>query len=436
MRVDPRDTIVALASAPGAGGRAILRLSGPGAVSVVRDGLHVSMDIDERLRRRYSMDGRLRDLERTMPVELYVFPESRSFTGQLMTEIHVSSSPPLVELLIAQLLVAGARAAEPGEFTLRAFLGGRVDLPRAEAIFATIAARDRNELCEALTQLSGGMMQPLHALRSDLLDLLADLEAGLDFAEEDITFLDSKNLLDRIAKGLAILTILQRQLQQRALHQRPFRVLLTGRPNAGKSSLFNALTKAETALVSDIPGTTRDYLARVIDVEGVPIELIDTAGQRATADVIESKAQELAGHMSVHADLVVWCREVSDGGDVPAGTELVATKCDLTAAEWEPNRSTSARTGAGLDALRSWFAERASAQSVSALAPSWSRCRHHVQTCLIHLRKAHGHAMHEEPAEVLAMEVRAAIDQLGEMVGAVYTDDLLDRIFSRFCIGK
>jgi tRNA modification GTPase len=352
--------------------------------------------------------------------------------------------PPLLDRLIAQLLDAGARAARPGEFTLRAFLAGKLDLTRAEAVAGIIEAGSRDELRQALAQSAGGVSRPLQALRNDLLDLLAEVEAGLDFAEEDIHFVEQKELLDRLARGMAHLTLLVKQFDQRAVAGETFRVVMAGRPNAGKSSLFNALTRSPAALVSSEPGTTRDYLVRRVTLEGVPVELIDTAGLGSPADDIEEQAQSLGRNQARSAHLVLLC--------LPAGQEATAeelqlldrqdppvlgveTKCDLAA----PTRgwpATSVLSGAGLDSLRSLLAERARAHSRPALAPSLSRCRHHVVACLDHLRQAHAVVLHEEPAELLALELRGALDELGELVGAVYTDDLLDRIFSRFCIGK
>jgi tRNA modification GTPase len=348
-----------------------------------------------------------------------------------------------VELLITCLLNAGARAAQPGEFTQRAFLAGKLDLPRAEAVLAVIEAGGRDDLKQALTQLAGGVSRPLQGLRDDLLDLLAEVEASLDFAEEDIRFVQPEEMLKRLAKGLAQVTLLSKQLEKRALSGSAFRVVLAGRPNAGKSSLFNALTGA-AALVSPEPGTTRDYLVRRMLVDGIPIDLIDTAGWAERRTLIDSQAQQLGKQQKEGADLILLCLEA--GGEFPDESELtepgrppvlmVATKCDLAKA---PHKylATSAKTRAGLNVLQKVLTEYArSSQKESALALSLSRCKHHVQATLEHLRRAHSIVLFSEPSEVLALELRGALDELGALVGAVFTDDLLDRIFSRFCIGK
>src|SRR5207248_8108480 len=177
-----------------------------------------------------------------LPADLYVFPAPHTYTGQHVAELHAPGCPPLIELLVAELLKAGARAARPGEFTLRAFLAGKLDLTRAEAVRGVIEAGSRDELAQALAQLAGGVARPLQELRDDLLNLLADVEAGLDFADEDIRFVDEDELLKRLGKGLALVMLAQKQLRERSVSGRAFRVVLAGRPNARKSSLFNALT--------------------------------------------------------------------------------------------------------------------------------------------------------------------------------------------------
>jgi len=486
MIPDLEDTIVALSSAPGPGARAIVRLSGaaalrcaatlfvpaergkPGAQSAERAkddstalcALRSALAFPPARPRYYRGHLHLAGIYSVLPADLYFWPAPRTYTGQELVELHTLSSGPLVELLISDLLNAGARAAQPGEFTLRAFLAGKLDLTRAEAVLGVIQAGNRQELKQALAQLAGGVAGPLQALRDDLLNLLADIEAGLDFADEDIHFVKASELLNRLTKALAQLELLRKQLEQRAVGDRPFRVVLVGRPNAGKSSLFNALAGKHSALVSDQPGTTRDYLVRRLEQGGVNLEIVDTAGcqedveraapsaQRSTggpAGAIEAQAQTLGREQADQADLLLLCVECGKpetehdarvlSQQEPPAVVAVATKCDL--ATPPPDRlATSAATGAGIDRLRIFLGQRARSRAVPALAPSVSRCRHHVESCIDHLRQAHEAALFNEAAEVLALQLRGALDELGQLVGAVYTDDLLDRIFSRFCIGK
>jgi tRNA modification GTPase len=442
MAAHVEDTIVALSSAPGPGGRAVVRLSGPRAADVVLTVFSADPPLERG--RRCLREGRLSlpCLASPLPAGVYFWPAPHTYTGQDIAEVHTLSCPPLVDLLVAQLLQGGARPAQAGEFTLRAFLAGKLDLTRAEAVHAVIAAGDGGELRQALTQLAGGMATPLQELRDDLLNLLADVEAALDFADEDIRFVGTEETLGRLAAGLARLTLLRRRLEQRAVAERPFRVVLAGRPNAGKSSLFNALGGA--ALVSAEPGTTRDYLLQPLAVGDVTVELVDTPGWQAGGDSVEAQAQTLGREQAERADLVLLCLEagvaVNEEEEMLLRQERppvlgVATKCDIASGA-AGLLGTSAATGAGLDQLRALLAERARGRSQPALAPSLARCRHHVEACLEHLRRAHGIVLFEDPAELLALELREALEQLGQMVGAVYTDDLLDRIFSRFCIGK
>lgn len=436
MLPDADDTIVALASAAGPGLRAIVRLSGRQAAAIAA----ALFPTFTRAPDRHLLFGTVHvpGMRVPLPADLYWFPSPRSYTGQDVVELHTLSCPPLIERLIAACLDSGARAARPGEFTLRAFLAGKLDLTRAEAVLGVIDAAGEGELKHALAQLAGGLAHPLQQLRDDLLNLLADVEAGLDFADEDIAFVKPDELLGRLAKGLAQLTLLKRQIEQRALSDRPFRVVLAGRPNAGKSSLFNALVGRAEAIVSAEPGTTRDYLEKDVHLRDVTLRLVDTAGLRPAADSIEAVAQGLGRDQARQADLVLLCLEGGrDDEPAPESVDVVriATKCDLLPAPGDL-LATSAQTRAGLDELRSLLAERARSRGTSSLAPSLSRCRHHVDACLAHLRQAHTIVRNEEPPELLALELRLTLEELGAMVGAIYTDDLLDRVFSRFCIGK
>ncbi|MBL8798661.1 MAG: tRNA modification GTPase [Planctomycetia bacterium] len=437
MQTDIADTIVALSSAVGTGARAIVRLSGPEALALAGSVFTAPQALQPGQRRAYEGAVSVPGIAASLPTDLYCFPAPRTYTGQEVVELHVQACPPLVELLIAELLRRGARAALPGEFTLRAFLAGKLDLPRAEAVLGVIEANGRQELRQALQQLAGGMTAPLVGLRDDLLNLLADLEAGLDFTEEDIHFIAPEELLKQLAKGLAQLTLLQKQLDQRSLSGRPFRVVIAGPPNVGKSSLFNALTGG-SALVAPEQGTTRDYLVQRLDLDGTALDIVDTAGWQSADETIEEQAQHLGRAAAENADLILLCQVAGELPPAPPTAQEVlpiATKCDL-ATPTDDGLATSTHTGAGLDELRSALAIRARAHAQPPLAPSLSRCRSHVAACLEHLRRGHEMVLFEEPPELLAVEVRGALDQLGELVGAVYTDDLLDRIFSRFCIGK
>lgn len=454
MTPHPDDTIVALSSAPGPGVRAIVRVSGPETATVVgkvfRAGDLTPSPFIEReqgeVRRIVPGCLQLSGVHSPLLADLYFFRGPNTYTGQDLAELHTVSSPPLVERLIADLLAAGARPAQPGEFTLRAFLSGKKDLPQAEAVLAVIESNTDDDLQQSLKQLAGGVTQPLAALRSDLLNLLADVEAALDFVDEDIEFVSKRDTLLRLTAALAHLTNLNRQLEGRTVSGRTLRIALVGEPNAGKSSLFNALT-GNTALVSDVPGTTRDYLSAPLDLNGVPAELIDTAGWQAVSDGIEDQAQRLGREQTAQADVILWCVPVTSppvGGPV-GDLVLVRTKADTFPSPLEGEGpgvrgkvsvSVSVVAPGGVDALKELLAEKAAAFARSPLAPSQARCRAHVASAMTYLRSAYSHAVANDPPELLALALRAALDQIGEMAGAVYTNDLLDRIFSRFCIGK
>jgi tRNA modification GTPase len=374
-----------------------------------------------------------------LPADLYFWPGPRSYTGQDLAELHTVSSPPLVERTVADLLAAGARAARPGEFTQRAFLAGKKDLTRAEAVLAVIEAGTEADLKPALAQLAGGVARPLDRLRDDLLNLLADVEAGLDFADEPLEFVDKPQTLTRIAAGLAHLANLRRQLDDRAVSGRAVRVVLAGPPNAGKSSLFNALTGGAKAIVSSAAGTTRDYLTARIDLGGVPVELVDTAGWRVADNDIDAHAQTLGGEQTARADVVVWCSDTGFDRDHKAIVAMVIrvrTKVDLGGNIPPGSIATSVVTPGGTAELAARLTDVVAVAAKPPLAPSLSRCRRHVAAATAALRKAHALVLADDPPELVALELRAALDQIGETAGAVHTPDLLDRIFSRFCIGK
>lgn len=443
MQQDLQDTIVALSSAVGPGLRSIVRLSGDNALTTMQ--AFCQTDEPMVLTRRFCYSGNLKlpEMHTTMPVDVYVWPASKTYTGQLLVEVHTLCCPPITDLLIAHCLASGVRAAQPGEFTMRAFLSGKLDLTQAEAVLAVIEADNRDELQQALRQMAGGMAQPLHTLRSDLLDLLADVEAGLDFSDEDLQFVETDDMLHRLGHGLAMLTTLRQQLDRRSFTDHVFRIVLAGLPNAGKSSLFNALGEGK-AIVSHEPGTTRDYLVEKLDFDGIPVELVDTAGWEPTTNGIAHAAQELGQAQLEKADLVLLCVPGVSSVDTQLAnlqkktkTEIVAiaTKCDSHA--YGKNRlATSALTGQGLPELKELIREKARDHSRPNLAPSLARCRGHIDTAISHLRTAHHLVLESEAPELIALELRLALEQIGEMVGAIYTDDLLDRIFSRFCIGK
>jgi len=447
------DTIAGIASAHGGAIRGIIRISGPDVVSCLERCFQPDRDKSLRdIKRAWAVPGSL-ILERAigkLPGCLYLWPTNRSFTRQAAAEFHTIGSPPLLEAALRTLCADGARLAAPGEFTLRAFLSGRLDLTQAEAVLGVIDARDGAELNLALEQLAGGLALPLGRLRDQLLELLAHLEAGLDFVEEEIEFIQTQDLLDQLNAAALRVSEVAAQLSTRSRHDERVRVVLVGRANVGKSSLFNALVQQSAALVSSTAGTTRDYLTA--NVPWSQAQLIDTAGVDSVVneDTAASAAQRMSASQHQQAHLSILCLDASqllndwEQANIDARDEhcLVAvTKWDLARDRTIPSDAvlTSSKTGLGLPELR-----RRISNAIEALGPAWSgavpntavRCHSSLRLAADCLQRAVQLVERQGGEELVAMEVRAALDELGQVVGAVYTDDLLDRIFSRFCIGK
>lgn len=461
MSFDLDDTIAAIASAPGGAARGIVRLSGPAAIRCIAatfasdDGQPL-----EAVRRAAIVRGQF-DVGGycgPVPALAYLWPTKRSYTRQVSAELHLPGSPPVLQAALNRLVASGARIARPGEFTLRAFLAGRLDLTQAEAVLGVIDAESADQLQTALGQLAGGLATPLNRLRGDLLDLLAHLEAGLDFVEEDIEFISQADLIAQLGAASQQVASIAQQMQTRAESGDRPRVVLVGLPNAGKSSLFNALAGESAAIVSSIAGTTRDYVTKVIECEGIECLLVDTAGLE-TAELppsIESAAQTQSAEQSRRADVILRCLDATDlqpAAGLPVAknaeerTIVVLTKIDQadspasdqeTAQLKSPVMRTSSRTGVGLDELRRAIAgcvEQARGES-SVVAGTAARCRESLLLASQSLDRALEAAAAAAGEELVAAEVRTALDDLGRVVGAIYTDDVLDRIFSRFCIGK
>ena len=458
------DTIAAIASAPSAAARGIVRLSGPAVLTCLADCFVADPDVDcSKVAASSMLSGRLRLAGWTsdLPCQVLLWPDGRSYTGQPVAEIHTIGSPPLLEATLRAVCRAGARLAEPGEFTLRAFLSGRIDLTQAEAVLGVIDAAGPDELDTALAQLAGGLARPLHQLREQLLELLAHVEAGLDFPEEDLPFITREELDRRLAESADAVGRLAAQLTARNTSSPVLRVVLLGRPNAGKSSLFNALAGAGS-LVSSQPGTTRDYLLAELDLDGLKCQLVDTAGVEPSLETLASATQSMTAHQARDAWLRLVCIDSTRPLDAWDHQQLaqehqrqiiVLTKID-SGSLFSPlpfdgrgaggeggTRSTlsiiptSATTGQGLDEVRRALrdaAEAASPAGLSAVAGTAARCGESLRLAAQCLAQAR----HLDAEELAALEIRAALDELGTVVGAVYTDDLLHRVFSRFCVGK
>ena len=450
--------IVAIATAPGRGAVGIVRASGPDLRPLVR------ALCGRALRPRVATllpfldaDGGLID----QGLALY-FPAPHSYTGEDVLELQAHGGPVLLQMLLARCLQAGLsiglRLAEPGEFTQRAFLNGKLDLAQAEAVADLIDASTEAAARSAGRSLEGVFSQQVQGLRERIVRLRMLVEATLDFPEEDIDFLQQAGARAQLQDIAVALAALLDGAQQGALLREGMRVVLAGQPNVGKSSLLNALAGAELAIVTPIPGTTRDRVSQTIQIEGVPVHVIDTAGLRsASDDEVERIGIARSWDSIADADSVLFLHDLTRRGQadyeaaeaqiaarLPAQARLlhVHTKCDLlgeVTPEVPANGiAVSARTGQGLQPLRQallqsagWHAMPdglfiARARHVQAL----QRTREHLQRAL-ELGDTSA-----APLELLAEELRLAHDALGEITGQFTADDLLGEIFSRFCIGK
>jgi tRNA modification GTPase len=454
MILDLDDTIAAIATAPGGALRGVVRVSGSQSLACVQ-GIFPKGIGD--MPAPAILDGEVllpRNLG-AVPARLYVWPGKRSYTRQPTVELHLPGSPPILDAVLEALSQAGARLARPGEFTLRAFLAGRLDLTQAEAVLGVIDARGSEQLQTALAQLAGGLAGPLAELRSHLLDLLAHLEAGLDFVDEDIEFISAAELTTQLAQASEQVARLAERMRSRRDPADLPRVVLVGPPNAGKSSLLNALAGRDSAIVSPQAGTTRDYVTARLTIDGHELLLIDTAGEDTAGEVtaasensIAGQAQAAASRQQRAADLTLRCidatavaasnRESAAKYNINHGDHqlLVWTKCDRASPPESLGIPTSSHTGVGLDALRRGIAARLAELSPAAVASTAARCGESLDRAAAALTRATDLAARQAGEELIAAEVRAALEGLGEVAGTVYTDDVLDRVFSRFCIGK
>lgn len=461
MSLSLTDTIAAIASPPGPALRGIIRVSGETVHQVVAS-IFQPADASEPWlaagqARRFEGHLNVPALHVPVSAALMYWPDHRSYTGQPMAEFHLTGSEPVLDATLECVLAGDVRPANRGEFTMRAFLAGRMDLVQAEAVLGVIDATDHEELATALQQLGGGITQVLTVLRNDLLSLLGDLEAGLDFVEEDIEFISSDQIVDRLNQAQMQLQSLLSASDDRLRSGVRRRIVLAGLPNAGKSSLFNQLLQRDQAIVSPVAGTTRDYVSGLLNVDGREVEVIDTAGIEAAADLIMKQAQSLQSDQLQTSDLVLWCRAADLSEDqcradtrhrqrlatMNRQTIDVRTRIDTIhpdAESYDPAHiAVSSVTGEGLDGLRNLIARRlqddrnSRSELVGATA---ARCRDSLRRTQAALSAAEEAARGQLGDEVTAMELRDALHQIATILGEVYTDDILDHIFSNFCIGK
>ena len=460
------DTIAAVASAAGGSARGVIRLSGPEALACLNHCFDADPANSIPSTQPQCVSGQLRLPEPLSSVscDAYIWPTLRSYTRQPSVEIHTFGSPPILQAILRTLCEHGARLAEPGEFTLRAFLAGRLDLPQAEAVLGVIDAVSQKQLDLSLQQLAGGLSSQLGELRESLLNLCADIEAGLDFVDEDIEFVSSDEVVARLNSAADELTQLLGQISNRGSASECPRVLLQGRPNAGKSTLWNALMSSELAITSQIPGTTRDYLEGTLLWDGLEFLLIDTAGvDQEPLSQIDSMAREMTFRRTKDADLIIHCVDGElaptdwDHTAVQEADLAVLTKADSLCQEWQaittsgtarfPQKDNdelelllvSCQNDQGVDSLKACIREALLAKmsdESSVVATTAVRCQESLRLANDGIQRASQLATAAAGDELVAAEIRNSLNELGKIVGAIYTDDVLDRVFRRFCIGK
>jgi tRNA modification GTPase len=438
------DPIVALATPPGRSALAVIRLSGTGAFDVATRVVRSFRADPPRVARLASfLDGEGALIDRGLYL---VFPGPHSETGEDTMEFQCHGGQVVPARLLAAIEAAGARPAHPGEFTRRAVLNGKLDLLQAEAIGDLVDAEAPVQAKAALLQLEGGLSRRIAALRSAMVDLLAMLAYEVDFPDEDDGPIPRAQIAGRRTD---VAGQIERLLATAPLADRVRRgalVVLAGAPNAGKSSLFNALLGSERALVTELPGTTRDAIEAHADFLGWPIRLVDTAGLGVTVDRIEAMGQAMGQRYLQAADLVLCC----DDGTLPAGsavhdaaaperTLLVRTKSDL-GGPGDGQLQVSAVTGEGLSALRRAIVERVynAGAGLADLEPALTRERHRVALLRAAeaLEGARPHVAPSGDAVLAAHHVQQAVHALDALVGAIDVDEVLDRVFATFCVGK
>lgn len=452
------DTIAAISTPLGQGGIGIVRMSGPDALSIARRLFRPSRGHADapwpafRLRHGFVVDPATG--ARVDEVLAAYMPAPRTYTRQDIVEINGHGGIVALRRILELALREGARLAEPGEFTLRAYVNSRIDLAQAEAVLDIVNAQTDAALRLAVGQLEGRLSAEVRRVRDRLLSALGYLEATIDFVEDEIPPQDIGPALREATNALRNLL---RSADQGILYRHGIRTAIVGRPNVGKSSLLNALLRTDRAIVTPIPGTTRDTLEETLNLQGVPFVLVDTAGiARATTDPVEQLGIERSRRAVRQADLVLIVVDGSEPlrpedyaiAELTEGRAVIVAinKCDLPtvaeAAEFLPSAPRvriSALTGEGLDDLRAAMLETALGGEVIAsngILVSSVRHKEALARALDHLEKAETTHRQGLPADFVTIDLRAALDALGEITGQTVTPDLVDRIFANFCIGK
>jgi tRNA modification GTPase len=448
-----QETIVAISTPPGRGGIGIVRLSGPHAVEIAQ-GLVRMASAPEHARARLAEVVDPESAQKIDEAVVTFFSRPHSYTGEDVLEIAAHGSPVVLEMLVRAALRAGARLARPGEFTERAFLAGRLDLTQAEAVQDLIAAQTLYQARVAAEQMGGALSRRVLPTKQKLVELIALLEAGIDFAEDDVEVTPDQEIVTRIDTISDELKVLVRSFEHGRMVHAGLRLAIVGRPNVGKSSLFNRLLERERAIVTATPGTTRDLVTDRLSLGGIPVELVDTAGLREAKSEAEVIGIRKSREALAEADVVLVVLDASvplrnDERELIASLEgrraLVArNKSDLNGGADVPPElpvasvMTSAVTGEGVQTLREALAESVRNPAGESESGVLTSLRHFeaVSGALASLGDARDAAGGKIPHEMLLLDLYAALRQLDSLTGETTADDILNRIFSSFCIGK
>jgi len=446
--LDSQDTIVAISTPPGRGGIGIVRLSGPEARSIVEPLLklrHPLAPAQARFAKILDQTGQTLD-----EAVVTYFQKPHSYTSEDLVEIAAHGSPVILDLLVRQCLTAGARLAEPGEFTQRAFLSGRLDLTQAEAVSDLIDATTLHQARLAAQQLGGSLSCQITPIKQQLTTLIATLEAGIDFAEDDLEVIPTAEIIAQIESIQTPLTALEQTSSYGRIVRSGFTLAIVGRPNAGKSSLFNRLVERDRAIVTATPGTTRDLVTEHVSLEGIPVQLIDTAGLRDSTDEAESIGIAKSREAMAEADIVLIVLDATappdpeDNATIHALQDrpnlIIINKIDLSPTPQHPNSAlkTSAVTGSGIPELRqailSILTKQAPTQETALLTNL--RQQQAVTASLTALQRAKQGVAATIPHEMILLDLYEALHGLDALTGTTTSDDILNLIFSKFCIGK
>jgi tRNA modification GTPase len=460
------DTIVAIATPSGRGGIGVVRLSGAEACAIARPMLRLAQGHDLEAGRAHF--GELIEpatSERIDEVVVTFFAKPHSYTTDDVVEISCHGSPVVLRHVVEMAMAQGARLAEPGEFTMRAFLNGRIDLTQAEAVRDLIESQTLYQAQVAARQLEGALSKRLQPTKQNLLELIATMEAGVDFAEDDVAVIPDAQVLSRVAAIRAPLAELLGSFAFGKVVHEGLTLAIVGRPNVGKSSLFNRLVERERAIVTATPGTTRDLVSETVAVGGIPVRLVDTAGIRSSLDEAESMGVRKSMEALAEADLVLVVLDLTQYSEADLDTDmqlleksrlrpriLICNKCDLHS---EDRRAfirklsideqgplgvfTSAITGEGIEQLRTMILEKVGGHSGEREEGSFLtnvRQRKLVEESLAALDRAVAALPLKTPHEMVLLDLYSALRPLDDITGATTADDILNLIFSSFCIGK